>query len=495
MMILGELATADDQRAYRRGPMRPRRLVSVRANQSKRLSSHVFRTVDLTVLALVTVVVAALHSPDAVLSMPLRQIVPLLVGVLILARALRTLSLYRFCRSETMTVHLVVLIGALAIAGGSALLVEAVVGHGQELAQCWWWILASGLAVTILHVGWWLRVRTWRDAGWLLPNLVIVGATDHAERLITEALERRHVNVLGVFDDRRERSPAAVHGVPVLGDVSALLSHRVLPFVDRIVIAVEPSATSRVREISARLAPLPNQVTLFLALDESYGRSAALSELEDSPLAELHTSVGLDRKSFAKRLQDLAIAVPVLVLISPVLAMIALLVKLDSPGPVFFRQRRHGFNNEEILVWKFRSMRTETTDARAERQVSANDERVTRVGRLLRRTSLDELPQLVNVLRGEMSLVGPRPHAIGMKTGEVESARLVAEYAHRHRIKPGMTGWAAVKGSRGPLNDAVEVQRRVALDIDYIARQSFLLDLRIMAMTLPGLLGDRHTVR
>ena len=127
--------------------------------------------------------------------------------------------------------------------------------------------------------------------------------------------------------------------------------------------------------------------------------------------------------------------------------------------------------------------------------VTADDDRITRVGRLLRATSLDELPQLLNVVRGEMSLVGPRPHAIGMKTGDVESARLVAEYAHRHRIKPGMTGWAAIQGSRGPLDSAQDVRRRVQLDIDYIERQSFLLDLRIMVLTVPVLLGDRLAVR
>src|SRR5688572_28900924 len=125
------------------------------------------------------------------------------------------------------------------------------------------------------------------------------------------------------------------------------------------------------------------------------------------------------------------------------------------------------------MVWKFRSMPTDATDASAARQVTADDERVTRIGRFLRTTSLDEVPQLFNVVRGEMSLVGPRPHAIGMKTGEVESAQLVAEYAHRHRIKPGMTGWAAVNGSRGPLHDLAAVQRRVALDIEYIDRQTF----------------------
>ena len=179
----------------------------------------------------------------------------------------------------------------------------------------------------------------------------------------------------------------------------------------------------------------------------------------------------------------------------PVFAVVALPVRLDSPGPILFRQRRHGFNNEEIVVWKFRSMRHEAADATASRQVTADDDRVTRVGRFIRATSLDELPQLINVLKGEMSLVGPRPHAIGMKTGEIESARLVAEYAHRHRIKPGMTGWAAIKGSRGPLHTAAEVRRRVQLDVDYIERQSFWLDLWIMAVTVPVLLGDRVAVR
>jgi lipopolysaccharide/colanic/teichoic acid biosynthesis glycosyltransferase len=168
---------------------------------------------------------------------------------------------------------------------------------------------------------------------------------------------------------------------------------------------------------------------------------------------------------------------------------------MDSPGPVFFRQRRHGFNNEEITVWKFRSMRVEMADAKAARQISADDDRVTKVGKFIRKTSLDELPQIFNVLTGEMSLVGPRPHAIGMKTGDVESAQLVREYAHRHRMKPGMTGWAAIHGSRGPVDTPELVRERVALDVHYIERQSFWLDLYIMAMTIPCLLGDKDAVR
>jgi Undecaprenyl-phosphate glucose phosphotransferase len=475
--------------------MRPARLVSVRANQSKRLSSHVFRTVDLLALIVVTLVTIVRESTGPALSSPIRAVLPVVAGALVIGWALRWARLYRFVRSESLLAHLGALVAVLAVGAVADVAGRWLVDVRLVTRTDWEWAAVTAVVLGALHTGWWLTVRAWRAAGWLTPNLVIVGATEYAERVVRDAIARRHVNVVGVFDDRLERAPDAVLGVPVLGDVDALLSHKITPFVDRIVIAVEPEAAARVREISARLAILPNEVTLFLSPDDASGRSAALARLEDSPLSELAGANDIDRRAYAKRLQDLLIGAPLLVLISPLLALIAALIKVDSRGPVFFRQGRHGFNNEEIVVWKFRSMRADAADAHAERQVSAGDDRVTRVGRFLRKTSLDELPQLINVVRGEMSLVGPRPHAIGMKTGDVESARLVAEYAHRHRIKPGMTGWAAINGSRGPLHEPTEVQRRVALDVDYIARQSLRLDLRIMALTLPGLLGDRHAVR
>jgi Undecaprenyl-phosphate glucose phosphotransferase len=475
--------------------MRPQRLVSVRANQSKRLSSHVFRTVDLIALAAVTVIIADYESPAPLLSTPVRLVLPLVLGALAFAWSLRSLRLYQFVRSVGVVDHLGAMTEALAMSALTVFASGWLVGHGPSAKTAWGWIILAAAALIALHALWWVIVRRWWKAGWLTPNLVIVGATEYAEHVVSEALARRHVNVVGIFDDRLGRSPKSILGVPVLGNIDDLLGHRLMPYVDRIVIAIEPDASARIRDVAARLAVLPNEVTLFLANDGSSERDAALARLEDSPLADLNGAADVDRKAFAKRVQDVLIGGPILLLISPLLALIAVLVKLDSRGPAFFRQVRHGFNNEEIVVWKFRSMRADAADAKAERQVSADDDRVTRIGRFLRKTSLDELPQLFNVMRGEMSLVGPRPHAIGMKTGEIESARLVAEYAHRHRIKPGMTGWAAINGSRGPLHAAAEVQLRVAFDVDYIARQSLRLDLRIMALTVPGLLGDRHAVR
>jgi exopolysaccharide biosynthesis polyprenyl glycosylphosphotransferase len=261
------------------------------------------------------------------------------------------------------------------------------------------------------------------------------------------------------------------------------------------VITVTSTAQARVRGLVERLRVLPNEITLFVDLGGEAGPNAVLERLADIPLAQISGARIDDRRALIKRAQDLVIGSLALVLAAPIMAGVALAIRLDSPGPVLFRQRRQGFNNEEIVVWKFRSMRHDLRDERSERQVFTGDPRVTRVGGFIRKTSLDELPQIINVLAGEMSLVGPRPHSPTMKTGEVESARLVAEYAHRHRMKPGMTGWAAIKGSRGPVDTPERVKRRVALDIEYIERQSFWLDMFIMAMTLPCLLGDRRAAR
>jgi exopolysaccharide biosynthesis polyprenyl glycosylphosphotransferase len=283
--------------------------------------------------------------------------------------------------------------------------------------------------------------------------------------------------------------------VKVLGDTTALLDHRVMPFVDRIVITVTARAQDRVRELIEILQVLPNEIVLFLDDAPEADRSAALMRIADAPLARVSGEPGNERRALVKRAQDMVVGVLALIAAAPIMLLTAIAIRLDSPGPIFFRQRRHGFNNEEILVWKFRSMRADATDPTASLQVRVDDERVTRVGRFIRRTSIDELPQILNVLKGEMSLVGPRPHAVGMKTGDMESARLVMEYAHRHRMKPGMTGWAAIKGSRGPVDTPELVRRRVALDVEYIERQSFWLDLYIMAMTIPCLLGDTQAPR
>jgi Undecaprenyl-phosphate glucose phosphotransferase len=467
----------------RRGPFRPGRLVPARARMQVRSLSRLFRVVDGLVFAGVTAAAISIARPTP------DVFAPLVLGALALLPALYMLEAYTFHRRETLGRQALRVSAAFGVVGVVVLAASLIFGQ-TSVALLAGWGAALAFATAALHVIWWRTVDHGRREGRLTPNVVVVGATVNAERFIRTALATGDVNVLGVFDDRAGRAPPQVLGVPVLGDTNALIGHRIMPYVDRVIIAVTSTAQARVGQLVERLEVLPNPVSLFVDLNRETQRNASLAHFVD--LSGATTDA---RRALVKRAQDVVIGGLGLLAAAPIMVMVAVAIKLDSPGPVFFRQRRHGFNNEAILVWKFRSMRHEAADAKAARQVSANDDRVTKVGKFIRKTSLDELPQLFNVLRGEMSMVGPRPHAIGMKSGDVESEKLVAHYAHRHRMKPGVTGWAAINGSRGPVDTAELVQERVALDVEYIERQSFWLDIYIIAMTIPCLLGDRSAVR
>lgn len=466
----------------RRGPFRPGQLIPTRARLEARLLARTFRVIDFLVAAVVAVGVAVEGHPVAG---GLWAVTTLVV--------LRAIGAYAFPRKQTVFQHLRLV--AAALASGLAIAGVALLISGRLDAPTLWTLAGAATVFAALHATWQTVIARGRQQGRLTPNIVVVGATANAERLIDAAMRTGEVNVLGVFDDRLDRAPENIMGVPVLGDTSALLDHRIMPYVDRVVIAVQSTAQGRVRQLVEKLGVLPNPLNLFIDVGGPAEHDAALARIAAGGENELSGATAALRHAWIKRAQDLVVAIAGLLVAGPVMLIVALAVKLDSPGPIFFRQRRHGFNNEEILVWKFRSMRHEAADATAARQISANDDRVTKVGKFIRKTSLDELPQLFNVLAGEMSIVGPRPHAIGMKTAGVESAKLVAEYAHRHRMKPGLTGWAAIKGSRGPVDTPESVRLRVALDVEYIERQSFWLDLYIIVMTIPCLLGDRSTVR
>jgi Undecaprenyl-phosphate glucose phosphotransferase len=491
-----EAAPALERRqGERRGPLRPEQLTSSRARIDGRSSERAFRIGDGALVLVLALIVGPLSLPSGLLGATVGAVLPYLLAAAALLWALKPAGAYRFETRETLAGHL----GRVALAFiAPATLIALIAGRPPFAeagkAQLFVWLGLSFCALWLSHMLWRRMVRRWRSEGRLTRNLVVVGATPNAERLIHALMQSREANVLGVFDDRLSRAPREVMGVPVLGDTKTLAENRLIPYVDRIVVTVPPSAQGRVRQVMERLRVLPNPVSLFL--DFEADRSGdSIERLAKAQLAPLAGEPQDESRTFWKRVQDLVFGVLALIVASPLMLALALAIRLDSPGPVLFRQRRHGFNNEEIVVWKFRTMRHDPGDEGRSRQVSAGDKRVTRVGRLIRRNSLDELPQLINVLKGEMSLVGPRPHAIGMKTGQVESARLVAEYAHRHRLKPGVTGWAAIQGSRGPVDTPESVRRRVELDVDYIQRQSFWLDLYILAMTVPCLLGDKVRVR
>ena len=214
----------------------------------------------------------------------------------------------------------------------------------------------------------------------------------------------------------------------------------------------------------------------------------ALNALASSQIAEfdnLHT-IQVQQPPLSvfdlcvKRTFDFTFATIGLIVLSPLFLIVSIAIRLDSPGPIFFRNTRHGFNNDKIRVFKFRSM-TSIEDAGQFTQATENDPRITRIGRIIRRTNIDELPQLINVLRGEMSLVGPRPHATAHNA---LFNNVIAPFSRRHNVKPGITGWAQVNGCRGATDTLEKMQRRIEYDLYYIDNWSFLFDMKIIMMTL-----------
>lgn len=248
--------------------------------------------------------------------------------------------------------------------------------------------------------------------------------------------------------------------------------------IDQILIALP---WSRLEDIRSVMAELRNQALPVLLMPDidSLQFISRPAELGDLPVFDVKRAALSQSDLLLKRCLDLVVASTALVVLSPLLIAAAVAIKLDSPGPVLFRQRRNGFNNREFRVFKFRSM-TVTEDGPDIRQAVRNDPRVTRIGAFLRRSSIDELPQLFNVLRGEMSIVGPRPHAIAHNE---EWVKLVEGYAQRHNILPGITGLAQVKGYRGQTDTPEKIDGRVKLDLAYIEQWSLGLDFRIIVMT------------
>lgn len=471
---------------HRRGPLRPERLQSVRTRVSGAGLARLFQAGDAAALMLASLIASRLiELPQAMwLGAPLLAIV-LLVSTGAYVMSSRERSRRRFGR----------LLIAAAAAGGGAGTVCGLLDPTFPAIGCAIWVANAAVALCVTHIAWGSVLKSLRKRGHLTPNLIIVGGTAAAQRLIRRAMKTRDVNILGVFDDRRDRVGPEVCGVPVLGKTADLIDHRILPYVDRIVVTVPPKASARIAQLLERLAPIPNPISMLLDDTDDELETQAIGRLADFDLMQVSGATERTGYLQAKRAMDLVLSVLALIALAPLMVTVALAIRLDSPGPVFFRQRRHGYMNEEIVVWKFRSMRVETSDFAASRQVTAGDDRVTRVGRFIRKTSLDELPQIFNIITGEMSIVGPRPHAIGMLSGGAEASKLVETYAHRHRIKPGLTGWAAVNGSRGPVDTPEDVRRRVALDLEYVERRSLWLDLAIILRTAPCLLGDSGAVR
>jgi len=360
---------------------------------------------------------------------------------------------------------------------------------GDQFSRAWlggFYVLGL-LTLVAFRRALFLLVRRWTRQGRLDRRTVVVGADANGESLIHSLAAQRDsdVRVVGVFDDRGDdRSAATCDGVPKLGTVENLVEFARHTRVDLVIFSLPISAESRILQMLKKLWVLPVDIRLSAHTNKLRFRPRSYSYIGNVPVLDIFDKPMADWDVVMKWLFDKIVGTLALIGVAPIMLLVALAIKLDSKGPVFFKQRRYGFNNELIEVYKFRSMYVEQTDATASKLVTKDDPRVTRVGRFIRKTSLDELPQLFNVVFfGNLSLVGPRPHAVHAKAEDRLYDEAVDGYFARHRVKPGITGWAQINGWRGETDSRGKIQQRVEHDLYYIENWSILFDLYILART------------
>lgn len=338
-------------------------------------------------------------------------------------------------------------------------------------------------------------IRRLTAAGRLQRRAVIVGGGPNAEALI-QALEDsggREVKILGIFDDRADdRSPESQAGYPKLGTIPDLVEFARVAAVDLLIVSIPTTAEIRVMQLLKQLWVLPVDIRLAAHASKLRLRPRSYSYIGRVPFLDIFDKPIAGWDSVLKRIFDLVFASLAIVALSPVMVATAVAIRLDSKGPILFRQKRYGFNNEVISVLKFRSMYHEMADPTASKVVTKGDPRVTRVGRFIRRTSIDELPQFFNVLKGDLSLVGPRPHAVNAHTQQRLWEEVVDGYFARHKVKPGVTGWAQINGWRGEVDSHDKIQGRVEHDLHYIENWSVLFDLYILALTPIRILNQEN---
>jgi Undecaprenyl-phosphate glucose phosphotransferase len=369
---------------------------------------------------------------------------------------------------------------------------------GAEYSRVWLgaFYVAGLIALVVERRMLFLLVRKWTREGRLTRRTVIVGGGEPGAHVIEELRRQKDagVKVIGLFDDRGDdRTGTECAGERKLGSVDDLVEFGRRTRVDLVIFSLPISAENRILQMLKKLWVLPVDIRLSAHANKLTFRPRSYSYIGKVPMLDVADRPIADWDVVMKWLFDKIIGGLLLLLALPLMGAIALAIKLDSRGPVLFKQKRYGFNNDLIEVYKFRSMYADQADATASKLVTKDDPRVTRVGRIIRKASLDELPQLFNVVfKGNLSLVGPRPHAVNAKAEARLYDEAVDGYFARHRVKPGITGWAQVNGWRGETDTHEKLQNRVEHDLEYIENWSVLFDFYILLRTPFALLKSEN---
>lgn len=454
---------------------------SIRVQQTSSFWGVILRVLDAT-----TIGVCLFASQSLAGQYPSdRTPLALAVAILIFFLVGEACSLYRSSNTRTANSDLFLVIGTWL----GTLLALAVLAffsrQGLYFARSsiLGWVFLTGASLGLLRMVIRLATETWFAAGWSTRRCAIAGLNPLGIQLFQNAKNNPQFgfSMVGFFDDRsKDRWLSVVQSESkYLGKLDELVAQAKSGEIDTVFVTLPMRAEARIRWLLDELADTTANAYIvpdFFVFELLHSRWSSIGGLPAVSVFETPL-YGVD--GWLKRTFDLTSACLGLLLISPIMLVCALLVKLSSQGPVFFRQRRYGLDGREIWVWKFRSMRVCDNGPKVA-QATKDDPRITRIGRILRRTSLDELPQLFNVIDGSMSLVGPRPHA----TAHNEHYRkLIRGYMLRHKVKPGITGLAQVEGYRGETETLDKMQKRIEFDHRYIQQWSLWLDVKILLRT------------
>jgi len=357
--------------------------------------------------------------------------------------------------------------------------------YSEEFSRIWlaYWFSTGVVLILLIRLLAYLFLRLMRSKGFNYRSVVIIGAGD----LGKEVLQRVSLSawtgfkVVALFDDNTKLTGGNIFGVLVRTDIVNIIDYVSSHHIDEVWFALPLNAEERMHDLVNQLSSTSVNVRL---IPDIFGLSIlnhGFTEIAGMPVVDLCTSPMTGFNRVVKSIEDKVLAFIILVLISPLLFVIAAGIKLTSKGPVFFKQKRHGWDGRIINVYKFRSMKVHQEFDGSVTQAIKRDPRITKMGAFLRRTSLDELPQFYNVLQGRMSIVGPRPHAVAHNEHYKE---VVDQYMLRHKVKPGITGWAQVNGWRGETDTVEKMQKRVEFDLFYIENWSLWFDLKIIFLTV-----------
>ncbi|MBV8501416.1 MAG: undecaprenyl-phosphate glucose phosphotransferase [Paucibacter sp.] len=362
-------------------------------------------------------------------------------------------------------------------------------GYFEERTLLRWALLTPVAQILAVELG--RQVLRWQARQpQARRSAVIIGAGSLATKVARALHDSKALGVdfLGYFDDRQDERIHSEAQPKMLGTLSQVSDYVRTHGVREVYITLPLGSQPRIVQL---LENIQGTTASLFFVPDVFGISIIQGRLQDIngvPVVGICETPFTGTNELVKRISDVVLSGLILALISPLLLLVALGVKLSSPGPVIFKQRRNGLDGEEIIVYKFRSMRTQD-DGAVVKQATKSDPRITRFGAFIRRTSLDELPQFINVLQGRMSIVGPRPHAVAHNE---EYRKLIKAYMVRHKVRPGITGWAQVNGLRGETDTVDKMKARVEYDLEYLRNWSLALDLQIIVRTVRLVMFDRH---